>query len=220
MSEGVLNLPFRANPPQSPNVGRYKIWVDSNDGLVKFTDENGVTGTFQGSEGPQGPQGLQGLQGPQGPQGPQGTQGIQGEVGPQGPQGIQGPQGAVDLTYVADVDAIITLPNTTTKTSLGAVSVNFPTTGNYLFQAMIAVRPHSTNSDMEFDWRLGGVQFGAEYAEEHKESVAPQSNLRMFQADLGNIIAGNLDLELFFSKETAGGTAQLNYTSIAIWRYS
>jgi hypothetical protein len=223
LSEGVLNLPFRAVPPASPKIGRYKIWIDTNDGLVKFTDSNGVTGTFQGPQGPiglTGPQGDQGPQGNQGIQGDQGPQGIQGPQGLQGIQGPQGPQGPVELVFVLDVDTAVTLPDTSTKTSLGVIPVNFPTTGDYLFQAMISIRPHSTGNDMEFDWRLDGTQFGPEYVEEHKDTASQQSNLRMFQANLAGQIAGNKSLELFFSKESTGGTAQLKYVSIAIWRYA
>ncbi len=47
MSDGTLNFPTRATPPDAPNAGRYKIWVDSTDGKPKITDENGVTTTFE-----------------------------------------------------------------------------------------------------------------------------------------------------------------------------
>lgn len=47
MSDGTINLPVRTTPPDSPNTGRYKIWVASSDGKPRITDENGVTKTFE-----------------------------------------------------------------------------------------------------------------------------------------------------------------------------
>jgi hypothetical protein len=46
MSDGTLNFPTRATPPASPDVGRWKIWVDSN-GKPKITDSSGTTIGFE-----------------------------------------------------------------------------------------------------------------------------------------------------------------------------
>ena len=47
MSDGSLNFPVRATPPDAPSVGRYKLWVSSLDGLPKITHSNGTTIGFE-----------------------------------------------------------------------------------------------------------------------------------------------------------------------------
>ncbi len=46
MSDGTINFPKRASDPDSPTVGRCKIWIDTN-GNPKLTDENGITVGFE-----------------------------------------------------------------------------------------------------------------------------------------------------------------------------
>jgi type VI secretion system VgrG family protein len=87
--------------------------------LVQSTDNWKCGDPPAGPEGPQGPQGSQGPQGPQGDQGPQGVagptgpQGIQGPTGPQGDQGLQGvvgPPGPSLGAAVADLSALLSVP--------------------------------------------------------------------------------------------------------------
>jgi len=155
------------------------------------------------------------LIGPQGPTGPQGIQGIQ---GPQGNVGPQGPQGPVDLEHIFTNTAAFTLPNSTAKQAVDGGTFNF-VGGNYVATTIWTYSPHSTGNDMEFDWRLdNGLITGTDTAEEGKDTSGAQMHPRGMQFDLGAVAAGNHDLELFFSKETAGGTATLDYLSLFIWR--
>lgn len=205
MSDGTLNLPKRNTNPDSPTVDRYKIFVDGNDDEVKYIDDLAVVRTFKGDQGDQGIQGIQGIQGPQG------------NAGNDGADGATGP---TDLVSKWTNTSTITLPNTTTKTFVDGVTFNVPTVGNYVYTGKIAVRPHSTGNDMEFDLRLDNVVLPDIQVEEHKDTNTAQAMGRPFQGDLGSLSAGNHDLDLYFSKESTGGTAQIKYISIFIWRVS
>lgn len=155
--------------------------------------------------------------------GDKGDTGDTGDTGPQGPQGDvgpAGPAGPVAVLFKEDDDTVLTLPNTTTPQNVFSRSVNFLTTAEYVMQVMVAVRPFSTSNDMEFFWELDGTQVGADYVEEHKDSNTAQSNLRNWQIDLGSVSAGTKDIDLYFSKESTGGTAQLRYISVVIWKVS
>ena len=84
----------------------------------------------------------------------------------------------------------------------------------------LAYKGHAGNNDMEFDIQFDGGILLPEFAEEPKDTSTAQSNWRTYNFDLGNITAGNKGLNLRFSKENTGGTAQLKgYTAILI-RYS
>ena len=114
----------------------------------------------------------------------------------------------------------VTLPNTTTKTLIYSDSVTITATGDCFVDVSLAVKPHSTGNDMEFDVRFDGVILTPEYVEEHKDANTAQSMWRSQCLDLGNVAAGTYDLELFFSKEATGGTAQIkNYTAKVV-RYT
>jgi hypothetical protein len=198
MSDGTINLPKRSTPPSAPTVGRFRIWVDSNDNEVKFIDDLGVIQTFKGDQGDQGDQGVQGIQG------------IQGEVGPVGPMNVE----ALINEFLT-----VTLPNTTAPTIVYSDTVNLSATGNHLLLVFMALRPHSTNNQMEFqvEWDNGIV--GPLYSEEGKDASADNSNWRMAMIPLGNQNAGNHTLDLLFSKESTGGTAQLKTYVAAVVRY-
>lgn len=51
LSDGTINLPLRATPPDPPTIGRVKIWASSTDGKPRITDENGVTSSFEPAYG-------------------------------------------------------------------------------------------------------------------------------------------------------------------------
>lgn len=199
MSDGTINLPKRATAPGAPASGRYRIYVDQNDNEVKYIDDAGLVQTFKGD---------------------QGDQGIQGAQGDQGIQGAQGPQGPMNVEAFISETATVTLPNTTTATVVYSDTINFSGVGDAFVDISLAVRNHSNNNDMEFFVRFDGVILTPEYIEEHKDNSAAQSLWRAQCFDLGNVSAGNHTLELLFSKEQAGGTAQLkNYTAKVV-RYS
>lgn len=198
MSDGTINLPKRSSEPDSPTTDRYKIYVDGNDDEVKFKDDAGVVKTFKGDQGTQGIQGVQGIQG------------IQGLVGPVGPMNVEG---------LVLENATVTLPNTTTPTIVYTDAITISTTGNHILFVMLAVRPHNASNDTEYRVDFDGSPVGPLYAEEGKDVNGAQSNWRMAMIPLGNVAAGTYDLDLLFSKESTGGTAQLKYYAAAIMRY-
>ncbi len=187
----------------------------------------GIQGTQgdQGDQGIQGDQGAQGVQGDIGAQGDQGTQGIQGIQGDQGVQGDQGLQGIQGETGPMNVEAFIsktstvTLPNTTSKTTIYSDSVTIDTTGNCFLDISLAVRGHSPSNDLEFDLLFDGNILNPVYAEEHKDNNNAQSNWRHQTISLGNVSAGTYSLVLRFSKESTGGTAQLKNYTVKLVRY-
>lgn len=193
MSDGTLNFPKRNSTPAAPAVDRYKIWVDGADDEVKYTDDLGVTKTFKGDTGSQGIQGVQGVQG------------IQGNVGPTGPMNVEG--------FVSETGTV-TLPNSTAFSLVYTDSITISASGNCFLDVSLAVKPHNASNDMEFELDFDGVTLSPTYVEEHKDLSASQSHWRSQCIDLGFVSAGVYDLDLYFSKESAGGTAQLkNYTA-------
>lgn len=203
MSDGSLNYPVRTTHPEAPTAGRMKTY--SLIAEPYFMLEDGVPRLFKGVDGSQGPQGDQGIQG---------DQGVQGNVGP------AGPAGPVSLAFKLTETALVTLPDSTTKTFVTGLTFNVPSIGDYVMTAKIGFRPSSASVDMEFDWRLDNNVLDDDSAEEHKDSSAAQKHGRPFQQDLGSLASGNHDLDLYFSKESTGGTAQLKYLSLFIWRVS
>lgn len=208
MSDGTLNLPKRNSTPTVPGADRFKIWVDSNDNEVKYTDDLGATNTFKGDQGDQGIQGIQG------------TPGVDGVDGATGPQGATGAQGPTSYDTVIVNNTLVTLPNSTAKTVIYSDTVNVAANGECVLMVSLAVRPHAAANDMEFDLEYDGGILAPDYAEEHKDSSAPQSHWRTYIFPLGAQTSGNKTLDLRFSKESTGGTAQLKgYTAILV-RYS
>lgn len=155
---------------------------------------------------------LKGEKGDTGDAGPQGAQGLQ------GPTGADGPEGPVAVLYNEDDYTQLTLPNTNSYQNVYSRDIDFLTTSHYILQANIAVRPHSASNDMVFFWDLDEVTTGPIYTEEHKDTNSAQANLRQFQIDLGTVTAGIKPLDLYFRKEATGGTAQLKFVSIIIWK--
>lgn len=195
------------------------FYIDTTNNLIYGPKNAGVWGTGTSIIGPQGPQGIQG---PAGNDGADGTDGADGATGPQGPQGIQGPVGPTELIAIDTLTTTTTLPNTTAYTQVRNFNFNVPSNGQYVMQAVTAIRPHSTGNDIRFEWDLNGVTISPNdyYSEEHKDTSTAQSHLRPHQFNLGNLTAGNNQLELYFRKEATGGTAQLKYLSIFIWKVS
>ena len=146
--------------------------------------------------------------------GDKGDKGDQGDPGPVGPQGPIGPSGPMTVEAFISETGTVTLPNTTTQTLIYSDSVTISGTGDCFLDVSLAVRPHSTGNDMEFTVEFDGTPLSTTYAEEHKDVSAAQSNWRSQCLNLGNVAAGTYSLDLFFSKEATGGTAQLkNYTA-------
>jgi len=205
MSDGTLNFPKRITPPATPAINRYKIYVDGTDDEVKYIDDLGVIRTFKGIQGIQGNDGVDGVDGVDGAQGVQGIQGI---------QGIQGPQGAMTVEALISETALVTLPNTATKTIVYSDPITITSTGACYLDISLAIKPHNASNDMEFDLQFDGVTLSPTYAEEHKDISAAQSMWRSQCIDLGIVTAGTYNLDLRFSKEVTGGTAKLkNYTA-------
>ena len=143
-----------------------------------------------------------------------------GATGPAGPAGPQGPQGPVALEFVDENSTLITMPDSTAKNVVRTWSVTLSQTADYEFDLIVAMRPHSTGNDMEWDTEFDGTLVGNAPAEEHKDVSAAQAHNRPFGGQLGNVAAGTYDFDLRFSKEATGGTAQLKYTYLRIWRTS
>lgn len=221
MSDGVLNFPKRLTHPDAPSADRVKFYIFNNEPYYKL--DNGLESTLKGDQGTQGPQGIQGVQGPiglTGSQGIQGIQGIQGPIGLTGPQGIQGPVGPVECSFILTDTSTITLPNVSTLTSVRLFNLNITQAGRYIATTSLAFSPHATNNDMIFQWRLSSADVGPEYREEHQELGNTQNHIRSWQFDLGNLSVGTSFLDLYFRKETVGGTATLKYISVFVWRVS
>lgn len=203
--DGIEEVFLRTGAPagENPDTDYIYTWyeLDGGDIILKGEKDDGTVVTI-------------GVTGPQGPQGPQG------DTGPQGIQGIQGPAGPMNVEGVADEQGTVTLPNTTTKTVIYSDTFNVSAIGNCFLIVSLAVRPHSTGNDMEFDIDLGGNILVPEYVEEHKDTNAAQSMWRTFVFPVGSIAAGNIDCDLRFSKEATGGTAQVKGYSAILVRYS
>lgn len=207
---GIKELFIGAEPVGiNPEVGCIFKWIefDGSDYEYKGKDSNGVVFSI-GVEGAQGPQGIQGIQG------------IQGNDGSDGAVGPQGPAGPVSLAEKWLLTSTITLPNTTTKTFVDGITFNVPSDGEYVYTGKISYRPHNASNDVEFDLRLDNVVLPDDQVEEGKDANTAQKNGRPFQGELGVLTSGVHDLDLYFSKEATGGTAELKYISIFIWRVS
>ena len=143
-----------------------------------------------------------------------------GADGADGATGPQGPQGPVALDFFDANFTVLTLPDSTAKSVARTWSVTLPQTADYHFDMIVGMRPHSTGNDMEWDTQFDGNFVGNEPAEEHKDISVGQERNRPFGGPMGNIAAGTYDFDLRFSKEVTGGTAQLKYTYLRIWRTS
>lgn len=202
MSDGTLNFPERLTHPDTPTTGRVKLYTFNDGGGNKepyYKLDDGSENTLKGDQGDQGIQGIQ---------------------GPQGIQGIQGPVGPMNVEGVADEQATVTLPNTTTKTVIYSDTFNVSATGNCMLIVSLAIKPHAANNDYEFDIDLGGTILSPVMAEEGKDSSNAESHWRSFTFPLGSIPSGNIVCSLRFSKEIAGGTTQLKGYSAFLIRYS
>ncbi len=155
-----------------------------------------------------------------GPAGPQGIQGNDGPAGPAGTIGPEGPAGPVDLVFIGTDTSTITLPDTTIKTAVKEFDVNFPVNGDYVATCTLSMKGHSTGNDMEFEWRLSGSAVGPDFIEEMKDTNNNARNIRSWQFDLGTQVLGTKTFDLYFSKESTGGTARLHYISLFVWRVS
>jgi|TARA_R110000851_G_scaffold298994_8_gene454815 hypothetical protein len=193
VSDGTLNFPKRNSAPDSPSADRYKIWVDGTDDEVKYTDDLGVTKTFKGDDG---------------------TQGIQGVQGVQGIQGVQGPTGPMSVEAFVTEKSLVTLPDSTTFQLIYNDSITISADGPCFLDISLAISPHTAGNDMRFEIDFDGVTLSPTYVEEHKDQSNSESMWRSQCIDLGTVVAGTYDLDLYFSKEGTGGTALLkNYTA-------
>jgi len=249
MSDGTINFPVRVSHPDIPAAGRVKFYT-FDTGSAEEPYYMLDTGVFSSLIGPQGNPGNDGVDGnrwfdgsgaPGGGLGNDddyyldtdngdvyqkqlGSWGVVGNIeGPQGPQGNDGPigpAGPMNVEAFISETGTVTLPNSTTKQVVYTDSVTIGSTGDCFLDVSLAVKPHSTNNDMEFDILFDGNLINPIYAEEGKDQSNPASNWRSQCFSLGNVAAGTYDLDLRFSKETTGGTAQLkNYTAKVV-RYS
>ena len=185
--------------PAGLNTNEAALSFRPADGMPEITDgQTGLTTLLKGDKG---------------------DQGDVGPIGPQGPQGNVGPVGPMNVEGVADEQATVTLPNTTTKTVIYSDTFNVSATGNCFLIVSLAVRGHSTGNDYEFDIDLDGNILVPDMAEEAKDTAAAASNWRTFVFPVGSISAGNIDCDLRFSKEQTGGTAQVKGYSAILVRY-
>jgi len=212
MSDGTLNLPKRNSAPTTPGSNRYKIWVDSLDNGVKYTDDIGVTRTFKGEKGDTGDTGPQGIQGIQGDPGVDGADGADGATGPIGPMNVE---------HIVNDAPYITLPNSASFQFILGETFNVSGTGNCFLDFSMALTPHSTNSDMRFELYIDGNYIDIENSEEYQELDSAQAMWRSYTGlILGSLSAGNHTINLYFRKEATGGTAILKHYSMKVVRYS
>lgn len=158
------------------------------------------------------------IKGPQGATGAQGPIGLQGPTGPQGIQGLQGPAGPVAVIFVGTDTNQVTLADSSSYSPVKFFDVNIPSTGKYIATTTVVYSGASTGADMMFQWRLDGVDIGPEIAEEPQDNTSAQSNPRSWQFDLGTLTSGLKHIDLYFRKESTGGTALIKYISIFVWR--
>lgn len=185
------------DPSDLPDTGYVYKWLEDEGGIpvYKYRDSSGTDGNI----------GVKGDAGPTGPGGP---------TGPAGPTGPTGPAGPMTVEAFISETGTVTLPNSTTKQAVYTDTVTITDDGNCFLDVSLAIRPHSTGNDMEFDIEFDGNVLSPVYAEEHKDTNAAQSVWRGQCLDLGNLLAGNYVMSLRFSKEATGGTAELkNYTA-------
>ena len=202
--DGIEEVYLRTGAPagEDPDTDYIYAWyeIDGADIILKGEKDDGSVVTI-------------GVTGPQGPAGPTGPQ------GPQGPQGDTGPAGPMNTEYFDSFVGTITLPNTSTPTNIFNDTVTISADGDHYLDVSLAVRPHSPGNDMEFRVDFDSAQAGPLYTEEHKDSSAAESMWRSYKIDLGNLLAGSYPLDLFFSKETTGGTAQIKGYTFQVVRY-
>lgn len=200
MSDGTISFPVRTSHPTAPTTGRVKTYSYNDGGTIQpfFMLEDGIPRTLVGATGPIGPEGPQGIQGIQGPTGPAGEMTVEGAVFETG---------------------TVTLPNSATKQTIYSNVINHDVAGECFLLLGLAYRPHSTGNDMEFDIEYDGNVLIPESVEEGKDTSAVQSHLRSFPIGLGVQSAGAKTINLRFSKETTGGTAQLKAYSAIVVRY-
>ena len=198
MAENAVN-------PGTPSPGKRCLFPKS-DGWY----EEDSAGNIRKLEGEQGAQGIQGVAG---------NDGVDGDIGPVGPQGSAG---ATELIAIDTLTVPVTLPDTSTYSQVRNFLFNVSSSGQYVMQAVTGIRPHNASNDMRFEWDLNGSLLSPSdyYSEEHKDLTTQQSILRPHQFDLGTLSVGSNQLELYFRKESTGGTAQLKYLSIFIWKVS
>lgn len=182
--------------------------LSANEAALSFRPSDGMPEITDGATGLTTP--LKGDKGDKGDQGDPGPQGIQGPVGPVGPMNVEG---------FVDEPGTVTLPNSTAPSLVYSDAINMSATGNIFILVFLAVRPHSTGNDMEFRVDFDGTPLVPTYAEEHKDVSAAQSMWRMALFKIDGVTAGNKNLDLFFSKETTGGTAQLKTYRALVVRY-
>ena len=243
---GITNRPVRSTNPAAPQTDRVLHYVLDDGSTVEpyYMLDDGVPRTLKGDQGDPGQDGNRWFDGTGAPAPGLGNDddyyldtdngdiyqkqsgswvivgNIEGPQGPTGPQGPIGPAGPMNVEAFISEAVTVTLPNSTTKQIIYSDSVTISATGDCFLDVSLAVKPHSTNNDMEFDIQVDGVTLVPDYAEEHKDQSAAQSHWRSQCFDLGNVPAGTYTLDLRFSKETTGGTAQLkNYTAKVV-RYS
>lgn len=206
--DGVKELVLRTSAPigSTPDVGSIYKWVEEDGGdlIYKGLDSNG------------NPKSL----GVQGATGATGATGVQGPTGPTGATGPTGPSGTMEVEVIVNHLSTVTLPNSSTAQSIYDDTFTMSTSGNCFIDISMSLRSHSTGNDMEFEFYLDGVFIQVPYNEEHKDSGGNQSNWRSFGSiDLGFLAAGSHNIEMFFSKEQTGGTAQLKSYCFKVVRY-
>jgi len=146
--------------------------------------------------------------------------GPQGDTGPTGATGATGPAGPMNVEGFVSETGTVTLPNVTNPTQIYSDSITITSDGDCFVDISLAIKPHAGNNDYEFQVQWDGSFVLPALIEEGKDQSNAQSNWRSQCLDLGNVSAGTYTLALFFSKESASGTAQLkNYTAKVV-RYS
>jgi len=195
----------KQNEPDTPASGKLRFYGDLSTGEPYYKTDAGVAQSLIGPQGDTGPQG------PQGPAGNDGADGAPGPVGPAGPMTVD---------FFNSRTATVTLPNSTAKQTIYTDNVTIGATANVFLLVSLASRSYSASSDMEYDIEFDGNVIQPEYIEEHKDSSTAQENWRMAMLDLGNLAAGTYVMNLRFSKENTGGTAQIKGYTTAVVRYT
>ncbi len=244
MSDGTINFPNRLTPPSTPVSGRTKFWADSTTKEPYYTDDTGSSQSLIGPTGAPGADGNRWFDGSGAPAGGLGNDddyylntdngdvyqkaagvwgivgNIEGPTGATGPVGPVGPAGPMSVEGFVSETGTVTLPNVTNPTQIYSDSITITSDGDCFVDISLAIKPHAGNNDYEFQVQWNGSFLLPALIEEGKDTSNAQSNWRAQTLNLGNVSAGTYTLALFFSKESASGTAQLkNYTAKVV-RYS
>ena len=113
-----------------------------------------------------------------------------------------------------------TLPDVTNPQTVLTTTFNVSAAGDCFLLVSLAFKGHAVNNDMIFDIQFDSGILIPESREEPKDVSNQQSNWRTYAYKIDSVSTGNKVLNLRFSKEIAGGNAQLKGFTAILVRYN